>query len=239
MVKYLKLRIVAPLQSWGVGSKGYNRQTLNFPTKSGITGILCNSLGIKRDETSLIQEMSDSIKVHARIDKPGKLLRDYGTIAYGKKNKQTLRYYLQDAKFLILIEAEEELLEKLLQSFKNPRNALFFGRKSCVPSQPIFFPREENYVIAENVENAFQKTGLLLERTNLTSRQLTTPNLSIEIIIETENSESETISDNPISFSSEARLYQPRSIKRITQQYTNKFYVHQETEIFINPLEER
>jgi len=38
--RYLLLWLQAPLQSWGYDSKFGRRDTLNFPTKSGVLGLL-------------------------------------------------------------------------------------------------------------------------------------------------------------------------------------------------------
>ena len=43
---YLLLWLEAPLQSWGADSKFGRRDTLNFPTKSGVTGLLLCALGV-------------------------------------------------------------------------------------------------------------------------------------------------------------------------------------------------
>lgn len=42
---YLLLWLEAPLQSWGHDSKFGRRDTLNFPTKSGVMGLVCCALG--------------------------------------------------------------------------------------------------------------------------------------------------------------------------------------------------
>ncbi|MCR6650496.1 MAG: type I-E CRISPR-associated protein Cas5/CasD [Cellvibrionaceae bacterium] len=42
---YLLLWLEAPLQSWGHDSKFGRRDSLDFPTKSGVLGLLCCALG--------------------------------------------------------------------------------------------------------------------------------------------------------------------------------------------------
>lgn len=45
----LLLRLAAPLQSWGIDSKFDIRRTGREPSKSGVIGLICAALGIKRD----------------------------------------------------------------------------------------------------------------------------------------------------------------------------------------------
>ena len=44
-MKTLLLWLEAPLQSWGAGSRYGRRDTLPFPTRSGILGLLCCAMG--------------------------------------------------------------------------------------------------------------------------------------------------------------------------------------------------
>ena len=44
-MSYILMWLEAPLQSWGVNSKYQRRDTLNFPSKSGIMGIILSALG--------------------------------------------------------------------------------------------------------------------------------------------------------------------------------------------------
>jgi CRISPR system Cascade subunit CasD len=44
----------APLQAWGADSKFSRRDTLNFPTKSGILGLLCSALGAGGEQRELL-----------------------------------------------------------------------------------------------------------------------------------------------------------------------------------------
>ena len=55
---YLLLWLEAPLQSWGHDSKFGRRDTLNFPTKSGILGLICSALGAGGEQTELLAEFT-------------------------------------------------------------------------------------------------------------------------------------------------------------------------------------
>lgn len=55
---YLLLWLEAPLQSWGQDSKFGRRDTLNFPTKSGILGLVCSALGAGGEQRELLAEFA-------------------------------------------------------------------------------------------------------------------------------------------------------------------------------------
>jgi CRISPR system Cascade subunit CasD len=56
--QYLLLWLEAPLQSWGADSKFGRRDTLPFPTKSGILGLICAALGASGEQRELLEEMA-------------------------------------------------------------------------------------------------------------------------------------------------------------------------------------
>ena len=56
--KYLLLWLEAPLQSWGADSKFNRRDTVKFPTKSGITGLLLSALGASGEQTELLSKLA-------------------------------------------------------------------------------------------------------------------------------------------------------------------------------------
>lgn len=55
---YLLLWLEAPLQSWGADSRFGRRGTLEFPTKSGVLGMLCCSLGAGGEQKELLEKMA-------------------------------------------------------------------------------------------------------------------------------------------------------------------------------------
>lgn len=56
--QYLVLWLEAPLQSWGSNSKFGVRNTMPFPTKSGVYGILLSSLGASGPQEELLAKLS-------------------------------------------------------------------------------------------------------------------------------------------------------------------------------------
>ncbi len=55
---YLLLWLEAPLQSWGHDSKFGRRDTLDFPTKSGVLGLICSALGAGGEQSELLAEFA-------------------------------------------------------------------------------------------------------------------------------------------------------------------------------------
>lgn len=78
----LFIRLEGPLQSWGLRSRWGERDTAGEPTKSGVIGLLGAALGLRRGDPRL-RELSDGLRMGVRVDKPGRLLRDYHTTGGG------------------------------------------------------------------------------------------------------------------------------------------------------------
>lgn len=55
---YILLWLESPLQSWGADSKFGRRDTLPFPTKSGIMGLVCCALGASGEQKDLLSRMA-------------------------------------------------------------------------------------------------------------------------------------------------------------------------------------
>lgn len=56
---YLLLWLEAPLQSWGHDSRFGRRDSLDFPTKSGVLGLLCCARGTGGDEHEWLAQQAD------------------------------------------------------------------------------------------------------------------------------------------------------------------------------------
>ncbi|MDO9105270.1 MAG: type I-E CRISPR-associated protein Cas5/CasD [Methylovulum sp.] len=94
--RYLLLWLQAPLQSWGHDSKFGRRDTLNFPTKSGVLGLVCCALGaggeqaellaefapLKQTVLSFVRTRSDANGETVKVD-PEPLLRDFHMVGSG------------------------------------------------------------------------------------------------------------------------------------------------------------
>jgi len=150
----LFIRLEGPLQSWGIRSRWDPRDTALEPTKSGVVGLLACALGWGRERDDDIRELSRSLGFGVRIDRPGRLLRDYQTVSGGAMSaagkikitqssgeRETVvspRHYLSDASFLVAVQGPNDLIERLADALQNPHWPLFLGRKSCPPSVPPY-----------------------------------------------------------------------------------------------------
>lgn len=164
----LLLRLEGPLQSWGTRSRWDVRDSGDEPSKSGVIGLLGCALGLPRGDAMLL-ELDKSLRFGVRVENAGRKITDYQTITdylptaggafklAGSKTASTLeaarkngapatvispRDYLEDAAFLVGLEARNEggvaLLQKAAQAVQAPHWPLFLGRKACVPVRPIF-----------------------------------------------------------------------------------------------------
>jgi CRISPR system Cascade subunit CasD len=146
------LRLEGPLQAWGdQQSKFVVRRTSEAPTKSGVIGMLCAALGVSRALASekWLPELA-ALRMGVRIDSPGFRWWDFHTVGAGismstaggdKKSESeamlTKREYLCDASFLVVLQGEESLIDKLEGAMRKPAWTLYLGRKACPPSRPL------------------------------------------------------------------------------------------------------
>lgn len=89
---YLLLWLEAPLQSWGHDSRFGRRDSLDFPTKSGVLGLLCCARGAGGEEREWLagcSELDMQVVGYVPIDKQGQplqrqpLLRDFQMVGSG------------------------------------------------------------------------------------------------------------------------------------------------------------
>ena len=56
---YILMWLEGPLQSWGYDSRYGRRDTLSFPTKSGVLGMVCAALGAGGEQKDLLAKLAD------------------------------------------------------------------------------------------------------------------------------------------------------------------------------------
>ncbi|MEV8534666.1 type I-E CRISPR-associated protein Cas5/CasD [Streptomyces sp. NPDC051211] len=81
MTYVLLVRLAAPLQSWGAGSRFSHRDTHSRPTKSAVIGLCAAALG--RDRTDPVDDLA-RLQFGVRADHPGTPVRDYHSVGAGK-----------------------------------------------------------------------------------------------------------------------------------------------------------
>lgn len=93
---YLLLWLEAPLQSWGHDSKFGRRDSLDFPTKSGVLGLICCARGAGGEEADWLKAWADlDMQVVAYVPQDRKggplprqpLLRDFHMVGSGYDDK--------------------------------------------------------------------------------------------------------------------------------------------------------
>ncbi|MFP7754089.1 type I-E CRISPR-associated protein Cas5/CasD [Thermodesulfobacteriota bacterium B35] len=89
---YILLWLEGPLQAWGHDSRFGRRDTLDFPTKSGVLGLLCCALGAGGEQHELLADLADldmQLTAYVRTDREGRpvprepLLRDFQMVGSG------------------------------------------------------------------------------------------------------------------------------------------------------------
>ncbi|GGY83083.1 type I-E CRISPR-associated protein Cas5/CasD [Streptomyces nitrosporeus] len=89
MSHVLLIRLAAPLQSWGLAGRFWQRDTHSRPTKSGVIGLCAAALGLPREPPAdgpgedPLAELAPLL-FGVRADHPGKPVRDYHTVGAGR-----------------------------------------------------------------------------------------------------------------------------------------------------------
>ena len=143
MTATLLIPLVGPLQAWGLDARFDLRQTAPEPSFSAVIGLICCCLG--RDRAEPIDDLT-SLRMGVRVDREGQLLRDFHTAenvvsSNGKPAKYPVvsnRWYLADAAFLVGLEGEAAFLRQIHHALIHPRWTPCLGRRSCIPTIPLF-----------------------------------------------------------------------------------------------------
>jgi CRISPR system Cascade subunit CasD len=164
----LILRLYAPLQSWGSRSKFDDRLTEREPTKSGVIGLIAAAFGYRRFEEDAIRELSNALKIGVLVKQEGELFYDYQTVKSAKSSWISKRYYLADALFIIGLEGEKSLLEKVSYALTHPYFPLYLGRRSCPPVGQVVLDITENtlYESLKSYAPTDRRVRLLIESTD-------------------------------------------------------------------------
>lgn len=194
----LLLRLNAPLQSWGCESRFDTRDTGREPTKSGVIGMIAAALGIPRESGEEALERLNKLRFGVRIEREGRLLKDYHTAKSSKSAYVTNRYYLADAVFLVGLESDDtELLSSIQTALHSPVYPLFLGRRSCPPTLPIDLGIEQ---------------GGLLEILQSTPRIVNASSEEVVRIVYDTDEGGKVVQDKPLSYSQIHRRYGFRKV---------------------------
>ncbi len=165
-MRWMHLRLCAPLAAFGGEAIDARGVTRNFPAQSMLTGLLANALGWTRSMREDHQSLQDRIVFAALWEQDVGLSRmtDYQTAHLGKNDRawttrgipvgrggapatyagahQRWRDYHSDLRLAIVLRLAppdaSPTLADLAKALARPSRPLFIGRKSCLPSAPIF-----------------------------------------------------------------------------------------------------
>jgi CRISPR system Cascade subunit CasD len=214
--RFLALRLVGPLQSWGFDSQYNRRNTGLMPTKSAVAGMCCAALGYPRgsDKEHNFLSIFSTVRMTAvaiprngeKKELPVRRLQDYHTIQNTKtadgKSKDchiTHRQYLTDAAFGILLEGNAAHLCLIATALAHPKWGIWLGRKACIPAAPV---------LAGLKENRDDALRLLIGGKPL---ETFTRQEEVENFADGRDS----LPDTPVSFAIEQRLFSPRRVRTL------------------------
>lgn len=142
------LTLAGPLQSWGSVPGAANRPSERFPTKSAVIGLADSALGYC---TEIGLSTLSGLRFAVRADFFGDMLTDFHTVS--TVNDRALRKgqwirmsgplssreYRADAVYTAALSStDHDLIETIHQALLHPVHAPFLGRKSAVPSRPVY-----------------------------------------------------------------------------------------------------
>lgn len=133
----LLITIKAPIQSWGYGEAYQRRDTADRPTKSGVIGLCASALG--RDRGADLTDLT-RLRFGVRDIRPGTHMDDFQTMgvrADHKPNPLETKEYLLDAEFLVGLEGDGQLVNRLASAINHPIYMPYLGRRACPPAGPI------------------------------------------------------------------------------------------------------
>lgn len=220
----LLLRLVGPMQSWGVQSHFTHRDTGLEPSKSGVIGLICAALGKPRDESHPDNAGKPTLSALAglrmgvRVDREGIVKKDYHTAkdimkAGGKpfvglkETELSDRFYLADAAFLVGLESKDhELLQQIDAHLRRPIWMLYLGRKAFAPGSPVWLP--DGLKPDMNLEEALQGPTAYPRLANGRNHSQ-----RARLVIEDAEKGSIVRPDQPISFTRGSRQFTIRRVR--------------------------
>lgn len=214
---YLALRLDGPLQSWGFDSQYNRRNTGLMPTKSAIAGMCCAAIGLPRGSDKEQEFLTKFGMVRMTViaipkqgtkkELPVRRLQDYHTVQNTKRASGALnadcvlthRQYLTDAVFGVLLEGTAVVLGEISNALADPKWGIWLGRKTCIPSAPVFIGLKET------------RDGALRLLIGEKALESFTRQEEVENFADGRDS----LPDAPVSFATERRLFSPRRVRTI------------------------
>ena len=232
-MKHLALYLRAPLQSWGASSKFGDRGTLDAPTRSGLLGLLAAACGVdKNDEARDREWLARAAKLSVAVlaFRRGDRMPDYHTVGArydrddpwqkrmipttpdGKPRGTDLthRNYLADSVFGAVLSGDDALVDEMAAGLVDPVWGIWLGRKSCIPTEPIFagvFESEDaaRNALAGRLRGSLERGGGKVAGGDSTD-------VAFSVLEAQAGEEDETLLDVPVSFG--RREFHARRVRR-------------------------
>jgi CRISPR system Cascade subunit CasD len=208
------------MQAWGEHSAFAHRDTVRFPTRSGLIGLLASAEGRPRDATL---DRYTPLAFTVRVDRAGVAMEDFHTVGGGYPRHRTVitaegkrrsadtativsrRRYLADAVFCVAITGPPDLTAPIADALRRPRWQPYLGRRSCPPEQPLLLAAVDNPIgdLQERVPVARFPPRDAGEHTEV---EFVTDDIPVQASTVTE------LADVPLSFTPMDRRYQTRAV---------------------------
>ena len=156
-ISHAALFFDAPMVSFGVDSKFDQRDTLTFPSRSVVTGLIAAAMGIPRGDSVRLAELAELAVVSIVFpNAPGSIEEDYHTIGGGYPDSlkkqfspssaegksrgtvETHRYYLTGSRSAAIVSGKSEQIARIASAMRDPVWGGWIGRKCCIPATPVF-----------------------------------------------------------------------------------------------------
>lgn len=196
MGDYLILKLHGPMQAWGEHTFEGLRPSANFPTRSGILGLLGACLGIGRKEYNRLQLLADSVRMAVRADerqvprqdgskRSVRMLKmtDFHTIldareTYTKLDSHknsiiTQREYLYDAEFTVALwmrDGAAMSLDEVEKAVLKPYFTPYLGRRCCPLARPLYDSRVSAADVVEALQTVAPQGGTIYSEEQISDR---------------------------------------------------------------------
>lgn len=160
-LRWLHLRLCAPLMAFGGVAVDQVGPTRDFPAASALTGLLANALGWHWSDREAHQGLQDRLIFGALIERQGRMLTDSQNAKLEKNDRvwttrgvpegragatydaphRRRRDYLADHLVHVVLRLDPAeggpTLDDLAEALDRPARPLFLGRKPCLPAASL------------------------------------------------------------------------------------------------------
>ncbi len=162
MTAFILLRLDAPLQGWGDVARDSRRPASAVPGRSALTGLLANALGWRYEDGDRTNALQAALRVAACLHTPEERSHvvDFQTAYlqgdavgwtrrgvegrigdYSEGNTILRKEFIAGSEFGVAIGLRPDApvsATEVQEALVRPARTLFLGRRSCLPSRPIF-----------------------------------------------------------------------------------------------------